>query len=258
MACSSGRLILRLFRTESSSLTAASAIPTIVSASSRISSRSDSESSGPLSSFSWCSSRCRMKSLIPIAADYSDSDRPHRSSVDRKSRSAAGSQEDLARHLGRSQLAGAFLGEAPGPAPQEGGYLRELLARLVCPRDAGCLRGLRLLLRLAQGAVERIGQDARPRVAHERPLDERAVVRGRAEREERDTQRVGYALFQVRPDDEVGVRGLDAGGHLLRVILHKRLVREGVRVEEEVPLEVSKVGAAGSDLEPDLPREGVT
>src|SRR5215218_2509833 len=171
--------------------------------------------------------------------------------------SAAGSQEDLARHVGRSQFAGALLGEAPGPAPQERGYLRELLARLVRPRDTGYLRGLRLLLRRAQDAVERVGQDARPRVAHERPLHERAVVGGRAEREERDAQRVGDALFEVRPDDEVGVRGLDAGGDLLRVVFHERLVCEGVRVEEEVSLEVPEVGAAGGDLEPYLPREGV-
>src|ERR671916_1979560 len=57
--------------TDSSSLTAASAIPTIVSASRRISSRSASESSELLSSLSWCSLRWRMKSLMPIAADYS-------------------------------------------------------------------------------------------------------------------------------------------------------------------------------------------
>ena len=54
------------------------------------------------------------------------------------------------------------------------------------------------------------------------------------------------------PDDEVGVRGLDAGSDLFRVVLDERLVGEGVCVEEEVALEVPQVGAARGDLKPDL------
>jgi hypothetical protein len=69
---------------------------------------------------------------------------------------APGLQEDLARHRVRTQLAGAFFGEASGPPPEERGYLRELIERLVGPRHARGLHDL-LLLRSAKSAVERVG-----------------------------------------------------------------------------------------------------
>src|SRR5215212_2209364 len=69
-ACSSGRLTRRLARTDSSSLMTASAIPTIVSASRNVSSRSVSERSWFLFERAWCSSSKLMKSLIPTGRDY--------------------------------------------------------------------------------------------------------------------------------------------------------------------------------------------
>src|SRR5215212_3279048 len=85
----------------------------------------------------------------------------------REKKLVPGAQEDLPRHLARAQLAGALLGETPGPAPQEGGRLRELLARLLRPRHARNPSGLRFSLRLAQGVVEGVGEDARAGVAHQ-------------------------------------------------------------------------------------------
>src|SRR5215218_7169091 len=113
MAGSSGRLTRRFARTDSSSLMAASAIPTIVSASLKVSSRPVSESSWPRFSRSRCSPRQRIKSLIPMGRDYIGS--------------GARLQEDLPRHLAGALLAGVFFGEATGPAPQEQGHLRSLL-----------------------------------------------------------------------------------------------------------------------------------
>src|SRR5215210_2496420 len=129
MACSSGRLILRLPRTDSNSLMAASAIPTMVSASLKVSLRSATESSGPLLSRSWCSLKYCMKSRIPTGRDYIGS--------------GPRLQEDLARHLVRALLAGAVFGEPLGPSPQERRYLVDLLQRPVGSLNSGFPGGLR-------------------------------------------------------------------------------------------------------------------
>src|SRR5215217_1527450 len=180
-ACSSGRLTRRFTRTDSSSLMAASAIPTIVSASLRVSSRSVSERSWPRFSRAWCSSRQRMKSLIPTGRDYIGS--------------GARLQEDLPRHLAGALLAGALFGAPAGSAPQEQGHLCRLLQRAVGPLHAGLSCGL--LPRSLQDAVERVGKDAGPGVAHERSLDERPVDHGRTERKEGYSEGVRHAFFQV-------------------------------------------------------------
>jgi hypothetical protein len=168
-----------------------------------------------------------------------------------------GLQEDLACHRVRAQLAGALLGEASCPSPEKRRYLRELIERLVGPRHTRGLHDLRFLLPSTKSAVERVGQDARSRVAHERPPHEGTVGDGGTEREERDVERLGNPFFQVRPDDEVWLCSLDAGADFLRVVLDECLVGEGMGVEEKVAFEVLQVGAAGGDLEPDLPGEDV-
>src|ERR687894_2768125 len=222
MACSSGRLIRRLLSTDSSSLMAASAIPTIVSASTRVSLRSEGERAGPRRSRSWCSARCCIKSLMPTGRDYI--------------RSGAGLQKDLARHLARSPLAGVVFGEPSGPAPQKRRYPGDLLQRAVGPLDVGLAGGLPLFL--AERAIEGVGEDARAGVAHQRSLDEGPVGGGGTEGEKGYPERFGHALFQVRSDHEVGFRGFDAGGDRFRVILHESAFRKGVRVEQEVPFQV--------------------
>src|SRR5918994_1974577 len=241
MACSSGRFMRRLFSTDPSSLMAASAIPTIVSASPRISSRSEAESSGPRCSRSWCSFRSCMKSLMPTGRDYICS--------------GAGLQEDLTRHLARAPLAGVIFGEPPGPTAQERRYPGYLLQCPVGPPDYGLVGGPLFLQE--ERLFEGVGENARAGIAHQRPLDEGPAGGGRTEGEEGYFERFGHALFQVRSDNEVGPRGLEAGGDSFRVLLHESAFGEGVRVEEEVSFEVREVGATGDDLQPDLAGEGV-
>src|SRR5215203_699877 len=241
MACSSGRLIRRLSSTDSSSLMAASAIPTIVSASVRVSSRSEVESPDSRRSRSWCSLRCCMKSLMPTGRDYI--------------RSGAGLEEDLARYLARALLAGVILGESPGSTPQERWYPGDLLQRAVGPPDVGLAGGLPFLM--AERLVEGVGENARAGVAHQRSLHEGPVGGGWTEGEEGHFEGFGHALFQVRSDDEVGLRGLDAGCDRFRIILRESAFGEAMRVEQEVSFEVREVGAAGDDLQPDLAGQGV-
>src|SRR5215207_1481744 len=184
-ACSSGRLTRRFARTDSSSLMAASAIPTIVSASLRVSSRSASESSVPRFSRCWCSSRYCIKSLIPTGRDYIGS--------------VARLQEDLPRHLAGALLAGALFGQPAGPSPQEQGHLRSFLQRPVGPLHTGLSCGPSCCP--PQDIVERVGEDAGSGVAHERSPDEVRVGDGGTEGKEGYIERVCYALFQVCPDD---------------------------------------------------------
>src|SRR5215210_7296025 len=221
---------------------AASAIPTIVSASFRVSSRSDSGSSSPLFSRSWCSSRRRMKSLIPTGRDYIGS--------------GARLQEDLARHLARTLLAGAFFGEPTGPAAQEQRHCCRLLQRLVGPLYTGLSCGFDPFP--SQDVVELVGKNAGPGVAHERSPDEGPVDDGRTEREEGHPEGIGNGFFQVCADDEVGLRGFDAGCDLLGIVLDESPFGEGVGVEEEVPFKVREIGSAGGDLQPDLAGQGIT
>src|SRR5919112_1526633 len=230
-ACSSGRLTRRFPRTDSSPLMAASAIPTIVSASLKVSSRSASES--PRFSRSWCCWRHRIKSLIPTGQDYIGS--------------GARLQEDLSRHLARALPAGALFGESAGPAAQEQRHLRYLLQRLVGPLYAGLSCGLHSPS--PQDFVELVGKDAGPCIAHERSPDERPVGDGRAEGEERYPKGVGHVFFQVCTDDQVGLSGFDASCDLLGIIFDESLFGESVCVEEKVPFEVREIGTAGDDLE---------
>src|SRR5215213_11610864 len=228
MACSSGRFMRRLLSTDSSSLMAASAIPTIVSASLRASSRSEVERSGPRCSRSWCSSRCCMKSLMPTGRDYIGS--------------GAGLQEDLTCHLARASLTRVLLGEPPGSTPQERRYSGDLLQCPVGPLDGGLAGGLLFLP--AERVIEGVGEDTRAGVAHQRSLDEGPAGGGGTQGEEGHFQGFGYTFLQVRSDDEIGLRGFDAGGHRFRIVLHESAFGEAVRVEEEVSFEVREVGAA--------------
>src|SRR5215212_11654362 len=183
-----------------------------------------------------------MKSLIPMGRDYIGS--------------GARLQEDLPRHLARALLAGVLFGEPTGPASQEQGYLRSLLKRPVGPLHAGLSWGFDCLL--PQDAVERVGEDAGPGVAHERSPDEGRVGDGGTEGEERYIERVCYALFQVRTDDQIGLRCFDAGRDLIGIFLDESPFCEGVGVEEEVPFEVRQIRPTGDDLQPDLAGKGVT
>src|SRR5919107_3229726 len=175
MACSSGRFMRRLSSTDPSSLMAASAIPTIVSASLRVSSRSEFERFAPRRSRSWCSVRCCIKSLMPTGRDYI--------------RSGAGLQKDLARHLARAPLAGVVFGEPSGSAPQKRRYPGDLLQRAVGPLDVGPAGGLPLFL--AERVIEGVGEDARAGVAHQRSLDEGPAGGGGAEWGKGDPERFG-------------------------------------------------------------------
>ena len=102
----------------------------------------------------------------------------------------------------------------------------------------------------SQGVVERVGEDAGSGVAHERSPDEGPVGDGRAEGEEGHTEGVGHALFQVGSDDQVGLRGFDAGRDLIGIVLDESPFCESVGVEEEVPFEVREIRPAGGDLSP--------
>src|SRR5215210_9033791 len=144
---------------------AASAIPTIVSASRNVSSRSMSERSWFLFERSRCSSSKFMKSLIPTGRDYIGSE--------------AGLQEDLPRHLARALTAGAFFGEPAGPGAQEQGHRRGFLQRPVGPLHAGFARGF--LSSPPQYGVEGVSEDAGAGVAHERSLHEGSARDGRTE-----------------------------------------------------------------------------
>src|SRR5215212_6586137 len=241
-ACSSGRLTRRLARTDSSSLIAASAIPTIVSASFRVSSRSESESPWLCSSRFRCSSRHCIKSLIPMGRDYIGSE--------------AGLQEDLPRHLARALSAGAFFGEPAGPGAQEKGDRRGLLQRPVGPLHAGFARGLCSFL--PQYGVEGVGKDAGAGVAHERSLHEGPARNGRTEGKEGHFEGVCNVLFQVCPDDQIRLRGFEAGRDLVGIFFHESPLGESVGVEEEVPGKVREIRPAGDYLQPDFAGQGVT
>src|SRR5215210_8982628 len=128
---------------------AASAIPTIVSASRNVSSRSMSERSWFLFERSRCSSSKFMKSLIPTGRDYIGSE--------------AGLQEDLSRHLARALTAGAVFGEPAGPAPQEQRHLCRLLQRPVGPLHASFARVL--CSSLPQYGIVGVGKNAGAGVA---------------------------------------------------------------------------------------------
>src|SRR4051794_15048886 len=167
----------------------------------------------------------------------------------------SGLQEDLTRNLVRAPPAGMILGEPPGPAPQERRHPGDLLQCPVRPLDGGLACGLRLFP--AEDVVQGVGEDARAGVAHERALDEVSACGGVTEGKEGYFEGFGHALFQVGADDQVRLRGFDAGRDRFWIFLDESPFGEGVRVEEEVPLEVREVGAADDDLQSDLAGEGV-
>src|ERR671921_2010248 len=190
-ACSSGRLTRRLSTTDPSSLTAASTIPTIISAWRKTSSRSASERDSGLRAFSRCSRRYSIKSLMPKKTAPSIT-----LSAGGLYRSGAGLFENLRRHFGRIQGMGVLLGEPARATPEKGGYLLQLRERLF--RPLGTLHR-RLFaawpLRFPQNAVEGVGKLARPNVAYEWPLHERVIEDRGKEGEKGYVQCVGDLLF---------------------------------------------------------------
>jgi hypothetical protein len=52
----------------------------------------------------------------------------------------------------------------------------------------------------------------------------------------------------VCPDDQVRLRGFEAGRDLVGIFFDESPFRERAGVEEEVPLEVRKIRPAGGDL----------
>ena len=57
-------------------------------------------------------------------------------------------------------------------------------------------------------------------------------------------------------DDQVGLRGFDAGCDLIGIVLDESPFGESVGVEEEVPFEVREIRPAGGYLQPDLAGQG--